>query len=280
VGSWEEIRNIAVEMDKKAIKIILYLVVVGVVLCTSCVPNKKITYLQYGDELKERDEIVVDEVVRTRPIKIEEYRIQPLDVLMIQFESITNEEFDFFSTIEPQGGGNQQNQMLNGVIVDAQGNVEYPMIGKVNLTGLTIFEAQEKLQLEASRYLTDVVTRVRPLNFRFTVLGEVNQEQVVTSQNTRITMMEAIGMSGGFSELADRSIVKVIRQEGDLAKIHYVNLLEEDFIESDFYYVHQNDIIEVPPLKQRTFRKYFTSNLGVWTATLSAVLLAISLFTR
>ncbi len=254
-------------MDKKAIKIILYLVVVGVVLCTSCVPNKKITYLQYGDELKERDEIVVDEVVRTRPIKIEEYRIQPLDVLMIQFESITNEEFDFFSTIEPQGGGNQQNQMLNGVIVDAQGNVEYPMIGKVNLTGLTIFEAQEKLQLEASRYLTDVVTRVRPLNFRFTVLGEVNQEQVVTSQNTRITMMEAIGMSGGFSELADRSIVKVIRQEGDLAKIHYVNLLEEDFI-------------EFPPLKQRTFRKYFTSNLGVWTATLSAVLLAISLFTR
>lgn len=267
-------------MEKKTIRTILYLFILGLVASTSCVPNKKITYLQYSDELKEREDIEVNKVVRTHPMKIEEYRIQPLDILLIRFESITNEEFDFFSAIEPQNAGNQQNQISNGIVVDALGYIEYPMIGKVNIAGLTIFEAQERLQQEASKYLTDVVTRVRPLNFRFTVLGEVNREQVVNSQNTRVTMMEAIGMSGGFSEMADRSVVKVVRQVGDRAEIHYVNLLEEKFIESDYYYVHQNDIIQVPPLKQRTFRKYFTSNLGVWTATLSAVFLAISVFTR
>lgn len=253
---------------------------IGVLIASACVPNRKITYLQYGDELKEREDIEVNEVVRTHPMKIEEYRIQPLDILLIQFESITNKEFDFFESLQPQGAGNANNQINNGIVVDAEGYVQYPMLGKVEVTGLTIFEAQERLATEASKYLTDVVVRVRPLNFRFTVLGEVNSEQVVTSQNTRVTMMEAIGMSGGFTELADRSIVKIVRQVGVRSEVHYVNLLEEDFIESDFYYVHQNDIIQVPPLKQRTFRKYFTSNLGVWTSTLSAVLLAISLFTR
>ncbi len=252
-----------------------------ILLAAACVPNRKITYVQEGEELKKRDEIVTDTVLRTHPMIIQEYRIQPLDILMIRFETITNEEFNFFERIQPaQNNANANNQMNNGIFVDAEGYIEYPVIGRVKLSGLTIFEAQNVLQDRAEPFLPDNVARVRPLNFRFTVLGEVNGEKVVTSTNTRVTMMEAVGMAGGFGELADRSIVKIIRQKGDQSEVHYVNMLEENFIESEYYYVHQNDIIVVPPLKQRTFRKYFTSNLGIWTASVSAVLLAISLFTR
>ncbi|MCA6073436.1 polysaccharide biosynthesis/export family protein [Fulvivirga sedimenti] len=252
-------------------------------MAAACVPNRKITYLQQGEELKEREDIVTDQVVRTHPMVIQEYKIQPLDILLIRFETITQEEYDFFKRIDPQqgaGGGNQQNQINNGIVVDAEGYIEYPVLGRIKLSGLTMFEAQKVLQDKAQPFLPDNVARVRPLNFRFSVVGEVNRPQVVTSQNTRVTMMEAVAMAGDFGELADRSIVKIIRQKGDQSEVHYVNLLEEDFIESDFYYVHQNDIIVVPPLKQRTFRKYFTSNLGIWTATVTAVLLAVSLFTR
>jgi len=129
----------------------------------------------------------------------------------------------------------------------------------------------------ASQYIPDVIVRVRMLNFRFTILGEVNGEQTVISSNTRLTMSEALGLAGGLSELADRSLVKVIRQAGYSTQIYYINLLTEEFLESPSYYVQQNDVIVVPPLKQRTFRKYWVSNLGIITTTISFILLIASL---
>lgn len=248
---------------------------------SACVPAKKLVPLQYGDELKHRNEIIPDSVYRTRYMKIREYRIQPLDILNIRFESLTDQEFDFFARSTNGNSGNNSNQAVNnGILVDGDGDVEFPVIGHVHLAGLTVFEAQDTLKNIASNYLRNVVVRVRVLNFRFSVLGEVGSDKVITTGNTQITMMEAVGLAGGFSEMADRKNIKVVRQKEGKSEIYYINILKEDFIESDFYYVQQNDIIIVPPLKQRTFRKYFTTNLGIWTSALSATLLIISLLTR
>ena len=93
-------------------------------------------------------------------------------------------------------------------------------------------------------------------------------------------MSEAIGLAGGFGELADRSTIKVIRQNGTGTDIYYVNLLDEQFLESKYYYVQQNDVIVVPPLKQRTFRQYFISNIGIVTTTISFVVLILTLSNR
>ncbi|MBL3655392.1 polysaccharide biosynthesis/export family protein [Fulvivirga sediminis] len=251
-------------------------------LITSCVPNKKLVYLQEKDELKHLDEIPKDSVLRTHQMDVQEYRIQPLDVLYINFESITDEEYDFFSKVNPNMdniGGNS-NINLRGVLVDVNGKIEYPVVGKVGVAGLTVFEAQDKMQTIVNKYLSDAVVRIRLLNFRFTVLGEINGEKVVNSQNTRVTMMEAIGLSGGFTELADRSNVKVIRQKGNTSEIFYIDLLKEDYIESEYFYVQQNDVIIVPPLRQRAFKRYFAQNLGVITSAVSAVLLVVTLLTR
>jgi polysaccharide export outer membrane protein len=116
------------------------------------------------------------------------------------------------------------------------------------------------------------------LNFRFTVLGEVIVEKTVVTANTRLTLMEAIGLTGGLSEFADRSTVKVIRQNDGKAEVYYINLLDEKFVESPFYYVQQNDVVIVPPLKQRTFRRYWVANIGIITATISFAALMISIF--
>ena len=260
----------------------LYLALI-LIFAASCVPNRKLVYLQHEDELKHLDEIPKDSVLRTHQMDVQEYRIQPLDILYINFESITDEEYDFFSQVSPNtgnAGGNGNNVSLSGVIVDVNGKIEYPVVGKIEVAGLTVFEAQDKLQSIVNNYLSDAVVRIRLLNFRFTVLGEVNGENVVGSQNTRVTMMEAIGLSGGFTELADRSNVKVIRQKGNSSEIFYVNLLDEKYIESEYYYIQQNDVIIVSPLKQRTFKRYFSQNLGVITSTVSALVLVITLLTR
>lgn len=258
----------------------LFFLLFVVVLGASCVPAKKLVYLQHEDELKRRKEIPKDSILRAHPMKIQEYRIQPLDMLAIGFESITDEEYDFFSKVSPNQRTGGSSPLLSGILVDIEGNIEYPVVGKINIAGLTVFEAQNKMQNVADKFLNDVVVRIRLLNFRFTVLGEVRAERVVSSPNTRVTMMEAIGLTGGFSELADRSHVKVIRQKGDTSEIFYVNLLEEEYIESKYYYIQQNDVIIVPPLKQRTFKQYFSQNVGLITTTLSAALFITTLLTR
>ena len=236
-------------------------------------------YLQQ-DDLKGRKQIPKDSILRSRTMQIEEYRIQPLDNLSIQFESLTGEEFDFFSKTSPQlrtGGNLGTSAALTGVLVDVNGEIEYPVVGKIKVSGMTIFEAQQKLKEIASQYLEDVVVRVRMLNFRYTVLGEVNGEKTVISPTTRLTFIEAVADAGGLTELADRSHVKVLRQAGSETQVFYVNLLEEGFIESRYYFVQQNDVIIVPPLRQRTFKRYFTANLGLLTTTLSAVFFILTI---
>jgi polysaccharide export outer membrane protein len=259
----------------------LLVLAVAVILFSSCVPNRKVVFLQ-KDDLRNRSEIPRDTVLRSHELKVVEYRIQPLDNLMINFETLSKEEdtFDFLSqlsTMSRGGAGASANVAVNGILVNTTGEIEYPVLGKIKVGGLTLFQAQDSIRKVASAYLPDVVVRVRMLNFRFTMLGEVNAESTIISPNTRLTFSEAIGLAGGMTDLADRSLVKVIRQKGNKTEVFYVNLLEEEYLESPRYFVQQNDVIIVPPLKQRPFRKYFTSNVAIISSAISLVLLIITL---
>ena len=265
-------------MRGRAILFILTVLLIG----SSCVTNKKYLYLQTEEELD--TEWPTDSVLRVYPQTFEEYLLQPGDVVRVQIESLTPEEYDIFATT----GANQQNMAgaggqggamaLMGHLIDDEGNVDFPAIGKVGLEGLTIFEAEEKLELLAAEYLENPVLSVRMVNFRFTVLGEVGQQSVITTFNHKVSMVEAIGLAGGLGELADRSEIKVIRQKNGIASIHYINMLEEQTLSSPFYYVQANDIIVVPPLNQRPFRNYFGSNLSIFVSSLSTLLLILNLF--
>lgn len=258
-------------------------VVLLVSLFWGCVPNKKYVYLQKGDVRAKR--LPVDSVVRQYPVNVQEYRIQPLDILSIRIESLTPDDYNFISKLYPMieggigggGGANAGVNPINGFLVDQDGKIDFPVIGKLLFAGKTVFEAQELLKSSFSPHLKDPVARVNLMNFRFTVLGEVNGEQLVTSRNTRITFMEAIGLAGGLTELADRTKIKVIRQQGVANKVFYINLLDEKFVTSDYFYVQQNDIIVVPPLKQRPFRLYWAQNLSLFVSTVSVILLIVNL---
>jgi polysaccharide biosynthesis/export protein len=259
---------------------------VALVVFNACVPAKKLMYLQKDDELKKRASVPKDSILRSHPLSIQEYRIQPLDILSVSFETLSdeNDAFDFLSKLTLRqgrvGGGTGASANANGIVVNTEGEIEFAVLGNIKVSGLTIFQAEDSIQVIAAKFIPDVIVRVRMLNFRFTVLGEVNGEKTVVSTNTRLTMMEAIGQAGGLGELADRSHIKVIRQNGNNAEIFYVNLLKEEYLESPYYYVQQNDILIVPSLKQRTFRKYFTSNLGIITSIISFTLFIYALSTR
>jgi polysaccharide export outer membrane protein len=260
-------------------RVIRSIAFVFILTIASCVPNRKYVYLQ-KDDLKKKN-LPTDSVVRKYIVEAFEYRIQPNDIISVRFESLTPKDFDFLNAPEggqfSGGGGVQANALLLGELVDEEGNIFYPVVGKVKVAGLTVFQVQEKLQVTAAQYLESPVVRVRLLNYRITVLGEVNREGGLLLNNNRVSMLEAVGLSGGFTDLAAKANVKLIRQKGTEVEVAYLNLLDENFINSPYYYVYQNDVIIVPPLGQRPFRKYFGQNLSLVVSTISLLILAINL---
>ena len=253
----------------------LLLLVSVLVGLSSCVTNKKVVFLQ-KDDVNKKD-LPIDSVMREYELPSFDYKIQPNDILGLRFQSLTPDEFDFFSTTRVQGNLSSGASLMFGELVDDNGDVNYPVIGRVHVAGLTIFEAQDMLQEIAEQYLESPVVKVRLLNYRITFLGEVNGEGIVTLPNNRVNMMEAIGHIGGFTELADRRNVKLIRQTGGKTEVIYLDLLDEDFMDSPYYYVHQNDIVIVPPLRQRPFRRYFGQNISLFVSSLSLLLLVYNL---
>lgn len=221
-----------------------------------------------------------DTIIRSYDIVSYDYRIQPEDNISVRFESLTPEEYDIFNrNMEQQQNQNlnQGNAILIGELVDPQGEISYPVIGKVKVAGLTVYEAQDTLQKIADIYLDSPVVKVRLINFRFTILGEAKREGTVTLANNRVNYIEAIGLAGGLTDLADKKNLKLIRQINGKAEVRYLNLLDEAFIHSPEYFVHQNDILIVPALRQRPYQTYFGKNLSLVISSLSLLLITITL---
>lgn len=258
-----------------SIRLLTFLVVVFI---SGCVPNRKYVYLQKND-INVKD-LPKDTIVRSYDIQKYEYRIQPEDNISVRFESLTPQEYDIFN----RGMNQQMNQNLNvgnailiGELVDPNGEITYPVIGKVKVAGMTVYEAQTNLQAMANRYLESPVVKVRLINFRFTVLGEARQEGTLVLANNRVNYIEAIGLAGGLTDLADKKNVKLIRQIDGKVQVRYLNLLDENFINSPEYFVHQNDILIVPALRQRPYQTYFGKNLSLIISSLSLLLITITL---
>ncbi len=260
----------------------LIFIFITTLLIPSCVVNKKVQYLQHEDVNNKSDVLEKDSIYRTYDLIDFEYKLQPEDVISVKFYSLTPSEFNFFTLKE--GDGNNFNQfqnpasaLINGYLIDENGEVEFPVVGKVNINGLSVYDAQNEILKIAKQYLESPVVEVRLLNFRFTLLGEVKKEGTIGSLNNRITMLEAIGLAGGFTDFADKANIKVIRQGKNKAEVYYLNLLEESFVSSPFYYMNQGDVIIVPPLKQRPYQIYFGKNLALFISSVSLLLLVLNL---
>ena len=250
----------------------------------SCVSNKKILYLQ-SEDTDLYGPAVPDSILRVHDILPFEYKLQHEDVLSIQISSLTPKEYDFFSQGLPQNqmsiSGAVQGGALYGYLIDKNGEIEFPVVGKVKFAGLNIYEAEEKVREIVAEYLEEPVVKVRLLNFRYTVVGEIpSRGRTINTYNNRLSVLEAIGLAGGMGELADLENVKLVRQVENKATVFYVNLLDEKFIQSPYYYIHPNDIIVVPPLKQRPFRMYFGQNLALIISSLSLLLIVIGLLPK
>lgn len=182
-------------------------------------------------------------------------KIQPDDVLFILVRSLdqeTAEPFNLFPSRNLNTLSNSTNPSLQGYLVDPDGNIDFPVLGRLELGGRTIEEAKNFIVEKLNPYLKEPVVTIRFMNFRLTVLGEVKTPRTITIQGERITVLEALGQAGDLTPYSNRENILVLREQDGKREFGYINIKSPDVFKSPYFYLQQNDVVYVEPIKEAT----------------------------
>lgn len=135
----------------------------------------------------------------------------------------------------------------NGYLIDNEGNIQFPILGTLHLGGLNRQEAVALIQNKLKDYLKGPGVQIQILNYKITVLGDVKTPGTFKIPNERITLLEALGLSGDLNMTGLRKNIMVIREENGQKKEYRVDITSKDFFASPVYYLHQNDVVYVEP---------------------------------
>lgn len=191
--------------------------------------------------------------------------INPSDILSINVSSLNPEASQIFNTaaISSSTSIGNTNRSGGGYLVEQDGTIQFPVLGKIQVAGLTKSELTEFLRktLEDKKLLIDPIVSVNFLNFRVTVLGEVSHPMVVTVPNEKISLLEAIGTAGDLTIFARRDNVLLIREEKGKRLLKRINLNSGDIFNSPYYYLKANDIVYAEPNNTKVFANSDTRQL-------------------
>ena len=251
----------------KSVKFTLFSLLLVVLITTSCASRKELVYLQSGSNTKE--------LVSYEPV------LQPDDVVMIVVSSENPEVAAPYNLKAITVQGDTENgigaQRMQTYILDKEGKIEFPLLGTISLSGLTKTQAVAKLKELLKDHVNDAIINFRILNFKITVLGEVQKPGTYPVSSERITLLEAIGMSGDLTIYGNRTNVLLIREKNGTKTMERIDLTKSDFLNSSAYYLSQNDVVYVEPNKTRINSSAIGPNLTVGISALSLIVTIIAL---
>lgn len=211
------------------------------------------------------------------------------DILQINISSPNPEATSFFITQGTNAAnasgvatGVAPTSTPNTYLVDKEGGIDLPLIGRVMLKGLTISAAKNSVKNKVSAFLKDPIVTVRLQNFKVTVLGEVNHPANYIVPNERVSILDAIGMAGDLTIFGRRENVLLIRERNGKKNLTRLNLNSSRLFQSDYYYLQQNDIIYVEPNKSKVSSSDLTAarNVSIITSLASLATIIISQLIR
>ncbi len=233
-----------------------------VLLATSCAAPQKTIY--FADNTPQDPHVQVENIERRKEITI-----QPDDILAINISTISsitatggagtgsvNDPVKIFN----DGGtnynvtasiGNGQSGANRGFLVDPSGFIDYPVLGKVKVSGLTLRQIKETMARRLEDFVKDPVVEVRIINYRITVLGEVGSPGTIISSNHKISVIDAIALAGDLPITGRKDNVTIIRTTEGRREYAKLNLNSKNVFNSPYYYLKQNDIIYVEPSRVR-----------------------------
>ncbi|MBK7852360.1 MAG: polysaccharide export protein [Bacteroidetes bacterium] len=246
-------------MYRNILKIVLPLLLSVLFSCTS---QKKLVYFQGNiPQLKESD--------------IYKLRIYPGDILSINIFTINAEAYPYLAVPADKPSSDNRSAYEKGYIVNENGEVKLPLIGSVLLTGKTMSEATQILEAKFKEFMEDPIVTVKKLNFKVTVLGEVNRPGTYPILNEHATLPEVLGMAGDLSVYGDRQKVRIIREENQQTKDFFIDMTNASSLSAETYYLHPDDIIYVQPLKRRAFQN-ISPSVTIFTSIVTTAVIALT----
>jgi len=209
------------------------------VLAVSCVPTAQLSYFNDMEDLAQP-------TINPRTQKL----IKPFDKLYVRVLSIdlqTNQIFN--ATDEMRMGSYGSTAGLIGYLVDEDGNINFPFVGKINVVDLTTADAADKIQRALSDYVPQTSIIVKYVDNQVTVMGEVQRQGVYSFTQDKLNVYEALGLGGGITRYGDRKKVILIRNEEGKVLHYRLDLSDSKIANRSYYYVLPNDVIVVEPLK-------------------------------
>lgn len=239
---------------------------------TGCSSYQKSLYLQ--------NDAVINQSTQGQ---LYDFRIMPKDILTI-LVSTTDPAASapFYRRIGQEKGSQpiqqgMQNAELLDYLVDNDGQIDFPVLGKIKVSGMTTRECEAVIREKLKSYLNEVPNvTVRSSNYKFSVLGEVNRPGTYTVKDEKVTIFEAIAQAGDMTLFSIRDDVQLLREDNKgRRQVVHLNLNSANITQSPYFYLQQNDVIYVKPTKAKVRTNTFNSNASMWITILS-VLTSIS----
>ncbi len=239
------------------------------ILMASCVSTKNVTYFQNKDQID-----------ASLSKNLYDAKIMPKDILRIQVFSMTPEASEPFnllknSTSSSTTSNTDQNSVYN-YLVSNDGTIVMPIIGMVKVGGLSKNEAEQLIKGKIQPYLAEnenVVVHVRMMNYKYAILGGVRSPGLYTTQNEKVSILEAIAQAGDLTTFAYRDRIFLIRENAEGQKeYHQLNLNDANIISSPYYYLQQNDVIYVEPRKAEARNAFISANTTIWFSMASSLM--------
>lgn len=232
------------------------------ILASSCVTSKEVSYM---NDLKHNQSIPLNSKF--------EAVISPYDQLRINVIGVGDEK-ELAEPFNPFGNAQSMTSNQNaGYLVDVNGDIQFPTLGKIHVKGMTRLQLQEFIteKLVAGGYMNNPMVDVRFINFRVFVLGTTDGGKVLTINNERCTFLEALAMAGGLNQYTKRDKIAVMREVDGKMVTHFLDPRSTDVFNDSFFLLQQNDIIITQSFRRAYAQDAFNRTVSVVGAVASVL---------
>ena len=255
-------------------KNLVFLSLLALLLLASCTSYKKVPYMQNSSEWADVEQAIA----------VHEPRVMPNDMLSIIVSNPDNPAsslaYNLIASYDPYKGQSLTSQpTFQNYLVDSDGYVTMPNIGKLMVGGKTISEVEQSIfDLVKNSFSSVPVVIVRFVDFKISVLGEVTAPGTYTIKNGKVTLLEALSLARDLTIYGQRENVKIVREAADGKRtIAEVNLNDVSLLNSPYYYLQQNDIVYVTPNKSKAKNSDIGSSTSLWFSGTSILISLASL---
>lgn len=238
---------------------------------TNCTTSKKIIYFQNLDDAELKPLNTAYEAVIKKDDRLTIVVSGPDKTVCAPYNLTLNEMSQSGTVV---GNGNPEQSTL-GYLVDANGDIDFPILGKIHVEGMTRNDLVNYLTQEIGKDIKEPVVYVSFRNYKITVLGEVRNPGTYTIDSEKINILQALGYAGDLNLTAKREEVLLLREVNGVITHQRIDLKDKEILESPYFYLQQNDVIYVLPSATRVASA--TTAVSIWSVVLSSITTIIAL---